>query len=291
MIEIDSELSESDLLFHQRPMHAFMKLTEMIDPHGTFAFSKSKSLSDDDFSNDAISDQVNRWYENQYGDRIKIHMGPGSYVLNIKNEPWRVELPLCFGKINLTIDSNLTNVNRNVIIPTGEKIPSVNILCHVENMTQKIADSLSIQEREEILKDYMFGLNAVQHLRDMKKLPYMEQAMNDYDMAINNLFYKYPDYNNAKWSALQFTEKTIKSKLKLNNVPVKKNHNLAELAKDLEPLKIQISPILIQNIQCTAGVRYGESKVTKNEAVSSIKSSIMVYSEVFQASAFEMNRS
>lgn len=287
--EIDREISNTDLLFHQRPLHAFSKLTTKIDPKGIFPFTKSEAYNPNDFSNQAIYDQVHRWYEEQYGDRIKIHMGPGSYVLIIKNEPWKVELPLCFGRNDFTVDSDLSKKKRYIIDKEGKKIPSVNILCHVENMTYKIASSLSDHERESILQDYIFALNTVQHLRDLKDAPYMEQAMNDYDMAINNIFYKYPDYNNAKWSSLQFAEKSLKSKLQQSNITFKRSHNLSGLAKDIEELGMKIPKQIIDNIQCTAGVRYGEYKVTKQESILAIKSALALYSDIFQASSFELN--
>ena len=255
-----------------------------------FPLTGSKEYDENDFSNQAICAQVHRWYEERYGDRIKIHMGPGSYVLMIKNEPWKVELPLCFGRNNFTIDSDLSNRERFIIGPDGSKIPSVNILRNVENMTSIVAESLTDFEREGILKDYMFALNAVQHLRDLKNSPYMEQAMNDYDMAIANIFYKYPDYNNAKWSALQFAEKSIKSKLEQNNIAFKRKHDLSALASAFEPIGIKIPNQIIENIQCSAGVRYGEVKVTKQEAILAIRSSLALFSDIFQASAFEINR-
>jgi HEPN domain-containing protein len=291
MEEIDREIGDSDLLFHQRPMHAFCKLTAKIDPKGVFPFTGSEAVSADDFSHHAICSQVHRWYEERYGDRIKIHMGPGSYVLMIRNEPWKVEFPLCYGRNNFTIDSDLSKNKRFIIANDGQKIPSVNILSHVENMTYRIAQSLSDMERESILKDYIFALNSVQHLRSLKDTPYMEQAMNDYDMAINNIFYKYPDYNNAKWSALQFAEKSLKSKLLQSNITFKRNHNLSSLAENVVKLGIKIPTQVIENIQCTAGVRYGETKVNKQEAILAIKSALTMYSELFHATAFELSGS
>lgn len=291
MDQIDRELNRDGYLFHQRPMHAFSRLIRKIDPKGSFPISRSTSLDIDDFSNTALFDQVHTWYEEKYGDRIKIHMGPGSYVLVIKDEPWKVDFPLIFGQISFTIDSDLSKKDRHVIGSTGKKIPSVNILSHVENMTVKVASSLSASECESILREYMFALNAVQHMRDLKAAPYMEQAVNDYDMAVKNLFYKYPDYNNSKWSSLQFAEKTLKSKLESNGIPFKRNHNLADLSKKLEALVPTVPRKILDNIQCSAGVRYGEERVVKHEAISALQSALALYSQVFEASAFAMNES
>lgn len=283
---IDSEFGETDIKFHQRPSHAFSKLTQKVDPKGTFDMGSDSEVSKDDFTNDALYTQVHRWYKKRYGDRIKIHLGPGSYILMIKNEPWEVVYPLCFGKNNFTINSDLSKKNRSYITASGEAIPSVNILCHVNGMTFDVANSLSDYEKQIILSEYMFGLNAVQSLRSLSGEPFMEQAANDYDISVSNIFHKYPDYNNSKWASLQFAEKTIKSQLQINNISFKYNHNLAELAESLKALDLNVPEQIINNIQCKAAVRYGEEKVGRNQAILAVQSALALFANVFRASAY-----
>lgn len=284
--KIDGEFGETDIKFHQRPLHAFSKLTQLVDPKGIFQMNSDETVAHDDYSNDALCAQVHRWYEKRYGDRIKIHMGPGSYILMIKNEPWEVIFPLCYGQNNFTIDSNLAKKDRNYITESGKTIPSVNILCHVVDMTSYVANSLSPSEKQVILSDYLYGLNAVQSLRSLESAPFMEQAANDYDVSVSNIFHKYPDYNNSKWAALQFAEKSMKSLLQLNNVKFGRNHDLTGLAKSLRTIGIIIPQQIIDNIQCKAAVRYGEEKVTRNEAILAVKSALALFADVFQASAY-----
>jgi len=281
---IDSEFGETDINFHQRPLHAFTKLAQKVDPKGTFVMRSDIEVSKDDFTNDALCAQVHKWYEKRYGDRIKIHMGPGSYILMIKNEPWEVVYPLCFGQNNFTIDSDLFKKNRRYITASGQVIPSVNILCHVKDMTFDVANSLNDYEKQTILSEYMFGLNALQSLRSLSGAPFMEQAANDYDISVSNIFHKYPDYNNSKWAALQFAEKTMKSQLQTNNIAFKYNHNLAELAESLKAIGLNVPMQIISNIHCKAAVRYGEQKVTRNQAILAVQSALALFADVFKAS-------
>lgn len=285
--EIDRELSENDMPYHQRPLHAFSQMANKIDSKGRFDMQQSDKIAEDDFSNNALCTQVHRWYESRYGDRIKIHPGPGSYILVIKNEPWEVIFPLCYGQNEFTIDANLQRENRSVITSGGRNIPSINILWHVKNMTREVASSLSDDERQKILKEYMFGLNAVQSLRSMKGIPYMDQAMNDFDISVSNIFHKYPDYNNSKWASLQFAEKTMKAKLKLEGIDFKKDHKLSMLSEKLKSLSINIPDQVISNIQCSAGVRYGEQTVTKRGAILAVQNALALFVQVFEASAYE----
>lgn len=285
--KIDRELSESDLLFHQRPLHAFAKLADKIDSNGRFDMISSDNIAKDDYSNNALCAQVHRWYEARYGNRIKIHMGPGSYILIIKNEPWEVVYPLCYGQNEFTIDSNLQREDRYVTTSSGARIPSINILWHVEDMTREVASSLLDDERQKILEEYMFGLNAVQSLRSLKSVPYMDQAMNDYDISVSNIFHKYPDYNNSKWASLQFAEKTMKAKLNLKGIEFKKDHKLSVLSEKFKVLNLNIPEQIIRNIQCPAGARYGELVVTKREAILAAQSALSLFVDVFEASAYE----
>ncbi|ENQ8704920.1 HEPN domain-containing protein [Vibrio harveyi] len=287
MDEIDQELLRGDLKLHQRPMHAFTCLTEKVDKSGTYKMNSGENIDREDFSNDALCAQVHWWYEERYGDRIKIHPGPGSYVIVIRGEPWEVVFPLCFGQNNFTIDADLARVKRKIDVGGGRMIPEINILSHVTSMTQYLASSLSYEEKSAILHDYMFGLNAVQSLKDSYYKPFMELAANDYDLSVFNIFQKYPDYNNSKWSSLQFSEKVMKSKLCQLGATIKRTHDLKSLAKTLSEYDVNISDSLIERVQCSPSVRYGETKVTKHEAIEAIKCSLAIYQQVFNASSYE----
>lgn len=286
MDEIDKGLSEEDMAFPQRPLHAFSMLALRVDPKGVFEMKERVIRDPDDFSNHLLCAHVHNWYEKRYGDRIKLHMGPGSYVLMIGGEHWKVEFPLCYGRNEFTIDENLQRNKRFVQSEDGTTIPSINILWHVEGMTQEIASSLSDIEKQGIFQEYMFGINAVQWLRDISEAPYMKEAKNDYDTAINCIFYKFPNYNNSKWASLQFAEKSMKSILKSNDIPFKQNHNLSALAESVNGLGFNITDQIVSNIQCSAGVRYGEVAVTKKDAILAVQNALALFSDIFKASSF-----
>ena len=145
--EIDREISDSDLLFHQRPLHAFTKLTEKVDPTGTFIMAApEQKIADNDFSNDALCAQVHKWYEERYGDSIKIHPGPGSYVLVIRNEPWKVVFPLCYGQNQFVVDTDFYEDAINKARDFSSGVSKVNVLWHINHMTYEVASSLSDSE-------------------------------------------------------------------------------------------------------------------------------------------------
>ncbi|MCF6189459.1 MAG: hypothetical protein L3J51_03185 [Cocleimonas sp.] len=292
--KIDNQLNTDDVQIFQRPIQAFSEITTQIDKTQKVKFflTSKESIDENDFSADSIYAQVNKWYENRYGNLIRKHLGPGNHILMIKGEAWKVRLPLCFGRNQFIIGDSISEQKKRIKIPDGSEIHRNNILTHIEHITDEIVRSLSDNEKEIILEEYMFGLNAIQSLRNIENQPYMEQAKNDYDVAVENIFSKFPNYNNSKWASLQFTEKTIKSKLKSNDIGFERNHDLITLSSRLSCLDITIPKNILKSIQCSAGVRYGEQNVKKIDALLAIRCSLDVYTRVFKDfQAFDINKS
>lgn len=286
VITIDKDLSESGIPIYKRPLLASYEILNTLSLDSKVSVFDFTGTGYSDSPRQKLMKSINDWYELTYGERVKVHPGPGSYVIEIAGEDWEVIFPSCFGQNSFAIDDNLVREERIVLTEDGKKIPEVNILWHVNNLTSSVASSLSPKEKNRILHDYMFGLNAVQSLRDLTNVPLMEQAKNDYDVAVDNLFRKYPDYNNSKWASLQFSEKTMKSKLSMLEINFRRTHNLGELARTLAENGIVVSSILIERVQCSAGVRYGEVTVTKKEAILAVKSALAIFQTVFDFSSF-----
>lgn len=286
LAQIDQRLGQEDRPLHQRPIHAFTELAKMIDPKGTFASTESQITHENDFSNDAICARVNAWYREHYGDRIKVHPGPGNILLMIRGEPWKAVLPLCYGRVQFTVDKTLRGKRKD--LPRSGQIRTLNVLDQIEAMPQSLAALLTDSEAEEIVRTFVKGLNQIQGLRDLHDAPFMAEAGSDYDTALNCIFDKTPNYGNSKWASLQFAEKTIKSKLETNNLTFPRTHNLSALAAWLQPLNITVPSAPLQAIQCEAGVRYGEIAITKSEAILALQKALEVFDTVIRPDAYEI---
>lgn len=284
MADIDSELSLNDVKFHQRPLKCFSQLCKKISNKGSFPLSKVEPFNCYDFSNSNIYSQVCNWYKLRYGDRLKVAPGPGSYVLLIRNEAWRINFPLFFGTVNFGIDSGI-NDNQ----PFSSNIKNVSVFQYIEGLTKGIIDSLTVIEKTKILDEFMFSFDVIQHLHGQQSNPYIMQAINDYNMAINNIFDRDPNYNNIKWNALQFSEKILKSQINEKSIKIPRTHKLHELVKLLDDLDLPEN--IITTIQCEPGVRYRESEVTRIEAITAIQNAIYLCSCVLKPSSFSIIRS
>ena len=114
-------------------------------------------------------------------------------------------------------------------------------------------------------------------------------ALTDYNAAIENLFARNPHDGQCKWSALQFAEKAMKQRLvELGETP-KFTHDLQKLGDALLTHGIQVDAKLIGDVQCEAGVRYGQPQVSRLEAVTSVQSALRIYAGLFSPDAFEFS--
>lgn len=280
---IDSELIQEDIPIHQRPMQALIKFRKLFNIKESIKIRDYKNYPRDNFSAKYIPSHINDWYEKRYGDRLKVHFGPGNYLIVIKGEPWKVVLPMCYGRVKFFVDSNLSKRELTPAELNWQQIASINVLCHIENFTQDMASSLTPDEKTYIIREYLSGLNILQTLQSMTQDLLLKQAKNDYDMALDNIFSKIPNFANAKWSILQFSEKLIKSVINKSGTSFKYTHDLMKLSEQVAILGKTIPSTLIERIQCSPGVRYGEIAVGKSEAVESIKASMSLFNILFES--------
>lgn len=281
MIEkIDNNLRSKNVPIHGRPLHAIReicvqrKISLNVIPKGT--------AIPGNYEGDSLVAHVHQWYENKYGDRLKMNLSPGSVAVMIKGDVWKIDYPLFFGKAKFVFDPNLDKYEDEPMIQKNVPYMIFNPLKFIEGFTPDYAKTLTKTEMVELKDNLVLGLKALQLLSEIKTKPYIPEAKADLDSAVNNMFSLTPNYGQSKWASLQFTEKLFKCFLKLKNVSFpkdKKGHDL-ELLSNLASQNglSAISVRFIQDIQCHAGVRYGEKSVTLKEAILAHHSSLKVCS-------------
>ena len=276
---IDEDFKEQNMPIYQRPLRAIREI----------CLKKKISLSctprgpaiPGDFEGDSLVAHVHQWYRNKYGDRLKINLSPGSRAVFIKGDVWRINYPLFFGNAKFVFDSDLNKYHE---VPKIQKnVPSmiINPLKFIDGFTSEYAKSITRNEMIELKDNLVLGLEAVQSLREIKEKPYIPEAKADLDSAVNNIFSTPPHFGQSKWSSLQFTEKLFKCFLELKEVSFARNHDLNSLfILSNQNGLTGISQSIIQNIQCSAGVRYGEINVSLDEAIQAHESSLTICGKI-----------
>lgn len=111
------------------------------------------------------------------------------------------------------------------------------------------------------------------------------QAESDWEIATSHLAHQSPNYGQARWSTLQFSEKMMKWMIKrlTKNTPPH-THDLSKLIKLLESYSFAASlKPLLPSIQCSAELRYGEAPSSRQEAYEAYKSSLLLARAIGEA--------
>jgi hypothetical protein len=281
MESIDEGFKQRGLQPFQRPIHAFSevcklkKITLKIIPDGPAIPGV--------YEGDSLSSHIHEWYKKRYGDALKFDPSPGCAVVLIKGNPYKIKYPLLHGQAKFEFGPDLDKYKELPKIPVNQPL-IVNPLNTIEKLTHEVAKQLSRAEMLDVAKFYMVGFEVAKSLMELKEKPYIAAAKADLEIAVNNIVQTNPHYGQSRWASLQFTEKYLKCFLKLKTVAFKKDHKLqktADLAiKNGAP---NIPAKAIQDIQCSAATRYGEEKVTLQEAIKAHHASIEVCSRLIPA--------
>jgi len=276
MADVDRGLREKAVAIPARPLHAVPLVAEALGVTEEIPIDRRDPVRE--ITAKSLFSHIHRWYENNYGDRLKTRVGPGAIALKIRGEAWKANLPLVYGSVELVADRNLaTNASSSgfqVAGPGGR--PTHNVLASIEGLPRQLATLLTDSELREIFDDYVFALGVLQEIRGKRMNDALiAAAFTDLDVAVEKLTSERPDYGLSRWSSLQFTEKVIKAELRVAGVKFPSNHNLSNLAKASADHKLfRLDKQVLAEIQCSAGVRYGEEPTTLSEALSAHRSSI-----------------
>ena len=191
--------------------------------------------------------KINQWFNNRYGERMKMDFSPGSTAVQIQGDIYEVKLPLIFGSMK------------------------INVLEWILKVTPKTLHSLKPQEL-----DALGGLiqKTYESFQYIKFLP--QEATVDLETAVDHLVKEKPQNGLSQWASLQATEKTLKAYIKKHGGSSPPIHDLSKLAAIAEKLgHPQIDPALLKAVQCSPGVRY-DIPVTPENALTALHSSIKI---------------
>ncbi len=203
----------------------------------------------------------------------------GSYILIIKDEPYKAAYPEEKRLVNRTIDTNLEIKERWYTV-NDRNIPEVNILWYVKGITSEAVSGLDTREQILILKDYLLGqktLNAIKNHQNN----FVSQAIKDYDAAIGYIFCDHPDYENSCRASSLFAREILRAKLQAEGSSFEDAQTIIDLAGRLDAdLKEEIKEI-IPWIQKRTEDGESTSPATLEDAVNGVRSSLALFSKLF----------
>lgn len=268
MGEIDAKLTDEGQEIPGRPMMAVREVAlkyQLNIPLG----GDPAIMPPDLRANAALSDAIDRWYKDNYGDRLKEDPCPGRIVVALDGDLYVMRVPRIFGSINFVL------VRQWLETPGISRGPGTcNIVQLVEEMTPAKALRLSdaalaaLGQAFEVVLPAAYTLESTQHRL-------MRIARGDVTVAISNLMARGGRYGESKWASLQAAEKVLKAAIELSGGTFGFTHELDKLCKTLADHGLVFdASAQVAAIQCKPGIRYGEEPCSQDEALAAHRASL-----------------
>lgn len=229
-----------------------------------------------------LSQNVEAWFKNTYGDRLNVDFSPGSTVLRLDGDLYRMRMPRLFGTGEFIVSKRFFDtenfVSRGFV---------ANILQSLDGLTEQKAQMLSheaigwIVERFPVALRAMYILEATSAAHEL-----IAEARNDLRTAVDRLMERGDHFGGSKWASLQVAEKCLKAAIELNGGQYNFTHKLSELSDDLMALGMRLSaPHLLDAIQCEPKIRYRKVPCSREQALAAHQAVIDLIIDLVAAGA------
>lgn len=265
MADIDAEMIQDGVPVAARALRAGLKVTSKYDIVLS-VFPQEREIKPGVFTPDQISLRIHDWITRRYGDKLKVNFVLGRVVFPFRGALYAVRCPTVFGTARFVCEPSTFGKPRN---PLGvNTVPVLNILDLIDGFTLNMAESLSGEEVIRIGAAFSTGCGAFHALQALMDVHFVGEAMGDLHAAANHLLATPQQLGLSRWASLQAVEKLWKAYIKSAGDPVKAHHILNDHAQQAAKLGLPMPPPeYMRDVQCSAGVRYGEVPVTVEEAV------------------------
>lgn len=285
MVSLDRHLSGLSLQPHQRGLNAALIVSSALGLSGTPIIG-GRDGRGELFSPADLLERVHEWYLDNYGDRAKIDMSPGSTVLLLHGNLWELKLPRIWGTISLFANRDLASRGLALATPKTKSLASHNVLRSIQGMTQTYASKLVPAEMAAILTRFQSSFFGISFLDDLKGHDLFDEARGEYRHSVDALL-SGREFGKARWDTAQSAEKIFKGLLARGGhaFPTSggQGHDIAHLGgllKDKLGISLDYDDLLA--IHCSPKVRYGEGKSTKEQALAAHEALVRVLGALSQ---------
>ena len=216
-----------------------------------------------------LSEAINQWYRDAYGDKLNVDPCPGKTVVRLDGDLYTLRIPRIFGQVNFVTSRTFFN---NPGISRGPV--TCNVAQLVDDLSQSKASRLSNDALSEIAISFE---RALPGLYTLENTPHelTQIALGDVGVAVGNLMTRQGRFGESKWASLQAAEKSLKAAIALEGATYKRTHGLGGLFDELSKVGIVVDPKpFVDAIQCTPGIRYGEETCTLEQALDAHRRSL-----------------
>ena len=273
MEEVDERLRKKGVRIPGRVVAGVGELSELLKVELQLTTSGREPI-EGSYEGDNLVIRADQWFQARYGDRLLADFSPGRVAALLRGDVWEIKLPKIWGRVRFIASRTQasTTSSKPTLVRKGERPkgppPLYNVLESIVALPDGLRQSLTDTELQSLLDVFLLALPAYDAMRAVRDARFVPEALTDHEQTVRHLSGKLAHPGQARWSALQATEKMYKSYLDEVKVPFKKVHNLTELSALTVTAGLdEADKHLIATVQCSAGVRYGEEAASVEEAV------------------------
>lgn len=279
MREVDSLLSSQGHPIEDRALYAVREISLRYGipiPMGGY----DAPLPPDVAPHASLGAAIKRWYEANFGERLKVDMRPIRTVVRLGDDLYVLGIPRISGQVTFVMSREFLPPRPHLSAPAV-----CNVLQLIEHLTPARASRLTDADLEAVQHAFQRAWRAGFTL-ELTPHEYMVHARADVDTAVNSLMSPNVPFGASKWASLQASEKAFKAALSIHGGKFGYTHNLSELAQNLNDAGV-VTDVreLLDRIQCTAKIRYGDEACTETEALSAHHASLDLLNRLTGAGA------
>jgi HEPN domain-containing protein len=281
MREIDAKLIKDGVGISSRPLLATREVSMRYNvPIPISEPSNRMPLDLQEYA--PLARAMNDWFKRHYGDRLKVDWGMGRVVVQLDGDLYEIALPRVFGAVQFVARREFIDAPQ-----VSMRAPPVcNVVQLVNDLTETKAATLSDRALASIFDNFLFAFKAMSLIEANSGHELMRIAQGDVQTAVAKLMDQRSRFGESKWASLQATEKILKTAILLEGGKFKHGHVLSDLEKHLERLGIEANiSSLLEKIQCTPGIRYGDEDCTQDDALAAHQASLRVALKCVEAGA------
>ena len=265
MEEIDREMVLENIPITARPFRAVSKIALRYDAI-FFPLPPNRPPKSNCFDALEISIRIHDWMKQRYGKRLNFYDYLGRVVIPLRGALYSINCPIVYGTVKFVCEPHTFGQKRELV--GVKEAPVSNILDSIENATSALAQSINTEEAIKITIAFTVGMGAYTALDSIKDIEYIREVIGDFHASVSHLMAHESQPGLSKWASLQAVEKLYKAYISQQGEDVKRTHSLQKLCDQATDLGLPSLPKqCINDVQCSAGVRYGEISVSVEDAV------------------------
>ncbi|MFW1475659.1 hypothetical protein ACEWBL_23205 [Vibrio parahaemolyticus] len=252
---IDDKFDMDLVAIHQRPMRAVLEVFNELNISGVL-FGGSKQPANLPITAQNLSSHVTKWYDERYGDALKVDMSVGRFPFQLKGVFYACKLPLIYGSVQVTA-SKLPLDSKGVL----------NVFDLLLGLPKYVREKSTSSDENRLMYKFEVAMGAMISLKAHKNEPLINCALSDALVSCDQLTSNNANFSLSAWHSLQFAEKVVKYYINQFEEP-KFTHEIKKLRNKAKSLGyIDEGHVNWKALDFKPCIRYDPSAVTQSQAI------------------------